>query len=32
MKVAGDKVLAFKTYFKFNEVFWLKVNVNDKVS
>ena len=30
MKVAGDKVFAFKTYF--HEVFWLKVNVNNKVS
>ena len=30
MKVAWDKVFAFKIYF--NEVFWLKVNVNDKVS
>ena len=29
-KVAGDKVFALKTYF--HEVFWLKVNVNDKVS
>ena len=30
MKVAGDKVFAFKTYF--NEVLCLKVNVNNKVS
>ena len=30
MKVAGDKIFAFKTYF--HEVFVLKVNVNDKVA